>query len=167
VPEPSAPHTSEKSELEQLRRENERLRQEKAAIEKDRERLKKENDDLREKLEAVQREMYRQAGPFRIDAKKRAQTRKKPGRKPGHPGACRARPDVVDEEIVVPLKGCPHCGKVVTSCHSVEQFIEDLPEVKPRVTRITTYVGHCDDCGSVELSHPMQMSKLRPRALPQ
>jgi hypothetical protein len=145
--------------LAKLRRENEELRRQKAEIEKDRERLKKENEELREKLEAVQREMYRQAAPFRIDQKKRVQMRKRPGRKPGHPGVCRVRPDVVDDEVVVPLDGCPRCGKPVTGCYPVEQFIQDLPEMKPRTTRIVTYLGRCDDCGTVESRHPMQMSK--------
>ncbi len=59
------------------------------------EQLKAENAELREKLkqlkarlEELERDAHRQAGPFRREEKKKVPPpeRKKPGRKPGHEG---------------------------------------------------------------------------------
>jgi transposase len=56
----------------------------------------------------------------------------------------------------------------------IEQFIEDIPPVRPRVTRLRAYEATCAGCGqSVRSSHPPQMSlttgaagvHLGPRAL--
>ena len=83
---------------------------------------------------------------------------RRPGRKPGHPGAYRPRPTHVDEEVEAPLPCCPRCGGAVADTQPVEQFVEELPEIKPRVTRIVTYSGRCKNCGEVASSHPRQMS---------
>ena len=41
----------------------------------------------------------------------------------------------------------------------IQQTIEDIPPVRPRVTRLTTYEATCVRCGqSVRSSHPLQMS---------
>lgn len=121
-------------------------------------RLKKENDDLKRRLEEVERTAHRQAAPFRVDEKKRKKRRKRPGRAKGHPGAYRARPEHVDEEIDVPLTACPHCGDTLTGVTAVEQFIEDIPPIRPRVTHLRTYCGECARCGEVRSTHPLQVS---------
>jgi transposase len=54
-----------------------------------------------------------------------------------------------------------------------EQFIEDIPPIRPHVTRLLTYQGTCPRCGTVASRHPLQMSEasgaakvqLGPRAL--
>src|ERR1700722_15084813 len=61
-------------------------------------------------LQAAQRAEHRQAAPFRVEPQKRAVAPKRPGRKRGHPGAFRHKPDHLDEEIEVQLCSCPHCG---------------------------------------------------------
>jgi hypothetical protein len=61
----------------------------------------------------------------------------------------------------------------VTDVVSVEQFIEEIPPVRPHVTRLVTYRGRCRACGEVHTSHPLQTSsatgaakvQLGPRAL--
>jgi transposase len=131
--------------------------------------------ELEEALETAQRVAHRQAAPFRIEEKKRVLAPKRPGRKQGHPGAFRPQPDQIDEYSEVELCSCPHCGGRQFSDQSqIEQIIEDIPPVCPRVTRLTTYEATCMRCGrSVRSRHPLQMSlatgaasvQLGPRAL--
>jgi transposase len=149
------------AELETLREENRRLRE--------------ENRLLREQIEAALRANARQAAPFRRreKAKKPEEEKKQPGREKGHPGTCRTTPEHVDEEIEVPLDRCPRCGGEISDCQQVEQFIEEIPSVRPRVFRIVTWQAHCKHCGDVFSAHPLQTSRgeraaknqLGPRAL--
>src|SRR5271157_5503430 len=100
---------------------------------------------------------------------------KLPGRERGHPGAFRRKPDHIDEDIEVQLCFCPHCGGTQFKDHNaIEQLIEDIPPVRPQVTRLTTYQATCVQCGqSLRSTHPLQMSlaigaagvQLGPRAL--
>jgi len=146
-----------------------------AALEQTVTSLREENRLLREQLEQQRRTNARQAAPFRRrETKKVSESEKKrPGRKPGHPGAHRAVPEQVDQEIEEPLCGCPRCGGPVSECHPVEQFIEEIPLVRPRVVRLVTWEGHCPQCGEVHSTHPLQTSRgrgaakvqLGPRAL--
>lgn len=146
------------------------------------EQLRAENAELRrtirelqERLEALERQAHRSAAPFRRrdERKKPPAQHGKPGRKPGHPPAFRARPQVIDEHIEVPLTGCPQCGGPVKGVTPCEQFIEDLPPTRPHVTHLVTYVGSCAACGEVRSTHPKQVSTatgaaathLGPRAL--
>jgi transposase len=137
--------------------------------------LEAENRQLRDQLEDAQRQAARQAAPFRRAEPKKVPEgqKKRPGRKPGHPGACRTVPTAVDEHCEVPLTGCPGCGGPLGHVEALEQFLEEIPVVRPRVTRLVTYKGHCPHCGEVRSRHPMQMSEaqgaakvqLGPRAL--
>src|ERR1700745_148606 len=130
---------------------------------------------LEEALEAAERAAHRQAAPFRIEEKKRLLAPKRPGRKRGHPGAFRHKPDHIDKAIEVQLCSCPHCGGTQFKDQNViEQLIEDIPTLRPQVTRLTTYQGTCVRCGqSVRSKDPLQMSlaigaagvHLGPRAL--
>ena len=79
-------------DMERLRGELEGLRRRNVELERERDRLHRENADLREKLELQARELHRQAAPFRIPESKRVKNPRRPGRKAGHPGACRQRP---------------------------------------------------------------------------
>ena len=125
--------------------------------------LQTENRLLREQLEQQQRSSARQAAPFRRrDSKKVSEDKKKrPGRKPGHPGSHRPVPEHIDQEIEQPLDGCPQCGSPVSECHPVEQFIEEIPLVRPRVIRLVTWEGLCPNCGEVHSTHPLQTSRAR------
>ena len=127
-----------------------------------RDELKKTQDELkeiREQLEEAQRSAHRQAAPFRVDEKKRKKEAKAPGRKVGHRGSYRPRPEHVDESIEVPLARCPNCGGLVDDVRPVEQFIEEIPPVRPRVTRLVTYQGRCAKCGVVRSRHRLQASR--------
>jgi hypothetical protein len=134
-----------------------------------------ENQQLRDQLEQAQRANARQAAPFRRreKLKKDDAQKKPPGRKGGHKGQCRKVPDHVDEEVEVPLDHCPNCGGDIDEIHRIEQFIEEIPPVRPRVTRLVTYTACCRHCGEVRSTHPLQTSRgqgaarvqLGPRAL--
>jgi transposase len=113
---------------------------------------------VQERLETLEREAHRQAAPFRRPDKKRKEQKKKPGRPSGHQPAFRQPPPTVDEAIEVPLERCPHCQGPVENVCPVEQIIEDIPEIRVRHVRLTTYRGHCPHCGPVASTHPDQVS---------
>jgi len=154
--------------IQQLQDQNATLR---AEVESARETIRQ----LEARIEELEREAYRQAAPFRRKDKDRKPTdqRKKPGRPKGHPPAFRPPPQQVDDDIERRLDECPHCGGPITALRSCEQYIEDVPRVRPHVTRLTTYVGVCRCCGEVRSTHPLQVSTacgaagthLGPRAL--
>src|SRR5581483_720611 len=87
----------------------------------------------------------------------------RPGRQAGSAygrKACRAIPAQVDRTIDVPLPPCcPHCGGPLEEQQVAEQYQEELPEVRPEVTRFQMHVGRCQRCGRrVQGRHPEQTS---------
>jgi transposase len=153
--------------IEELRQDLEKLKQEV----KD---LNDRNDGLGARVDELARAAARQAAPFRIEEKHRVAECKKPGCAPGHSGSARAMPDHVDEEIFVPLAACPHCGGAVGKRRRIVQYIEELPVVRPQVTKLVTEEAACPCCQTlVRSSHPRQVSlaegaagvQLGPRAL--
>lgn len=151
---------AEQAILEQLRQENQTLRAEVADLRRTIAELLDQNRKLQEKLDERTRAAARQAAPFRRreSSKVPSEAKKRPGRPPGHAGAYRAVPEHVDEQAEVPLCGCPHCGGPVAEVQPIEQFIEEIPPVRPHVTRLVTYRGRCAKCGQVRSSHPLQTS---------
>lgn len=142
---------------------DQRLRQleaENAALRAENEQLRQLVKQLQERVEELERAAARQAAPFRRKDKDRKppDQHQTPGRKPGHPPAHRPQPPQIDDHVEVRLSGCPHCGGPVDSVEPCEQIIEDLPPVRPRVTRLITYTGRCPRCGDVRSTHPMQVS---------
>jgi transposase len=138
-------------------------------------RLTEENKQLKVQLEQARTEAARQAAPFRRPERKKVpqDKQKRPGRPVGHPGVNRPVPNHVDEFISVPLEACPHCGGPVADCLPLDQYIEEIPPVRPKVIKLTTYQGHCGQCGDVASTHPLKTGKgylaskvhLGPRAL--
>src|SRR5262249_29562086 len=136
--------------VEELGREIQGLRATVAELERRVAELTAENRALSDQLDESRRQAARQAAPFRRrDAQKVPEARRKrPGRPKGHPGAHRSVPERVDEQIEVPLPACPHCGRAVEALEPIEQFIEEIPPVRPRVTHLITYRGPCPACGA-------------------
>jgi transposase len=122
--------------------------------------LEQLNRKLQDRIEELERAAARQAAPFRRKDKDRKPLDQQgtPGRKPGHPPARREEPPQIDDHVEMRLDGCPHCGGPVEDVHPCEQIIEDLPVVRPHVTRLVTYTGRCSRCGDVRSTHPMQVS---------
>lgn len=124
--------------------------------------------------EELQRQAYRQAAPFRRPENERNPHPARPGRPPGHAGFYRPKPERIDEHIRVPLEICPHCQGRVSGKKALTQYIEEIPEVRPRVTELTTETGWCEQCQcEICSTHPLQVSgaggaagvHLGPRAL--
>lgn len=147
--------------VEQLNREIQGLRAAVAELERRVAELTAANQALHDQLDESRRQAARQAAPFRRrDSQKVPEDRKKrPGRPEGHPGSHRSVPAQVDEHIEVPLPACPHCGGAVEAVEPIEQFIEEIPPVRPRVTHLITYRGRCPDCGEVHSTHPLKTSE--------
>lgn len=114
--------------------------------------LKRSNEEAREAA--------RQAARFRRpESKKIRPEDKKPcGRKAGHRGAYRAEPQHVDHHVEQKLDCCPNCTGPLTDRRSLTQFIEELPPIRPIVTRLVTWSGRCAQCGDVRSTHPLQTS---------
>lgn len=117
--------------------------------------VEKEVSRLRSELTTALRANKRQAAPF--GKKKGKEKPKRPGRKKGHKGYYRQPSHQADEAHEVALDNCPHCGGQVEQVRPLDQIIEELPVVQPRVVRLRTYRGHCADCGSVHSTHPLQV----------
>lgn len=73
--------------------------------------------------------------------------RKKPGRKKGHAGQCRPRPDHIDKTDMHRLDRCPDCGRAVGKpCRQHTRTIEDIAPQRPRVHQHRVngaWCGHC------------------------
>jgi transposase len=150
-----------KREIERLQKDNERLKQQSERLQRERERLKQETDRLRRELEAALRASKRQAAPHSRGKPK--SNPKRPGRKLGRnygKQACRPIPSRVDEQISVPLpKCCPHCGGSDVQAESCQaQYQEDIVR-KTVVRRFDIAVGRCRGCArQVQGHHPLQTS---------
>ena len=73
---------------------------------------------------------------------------KKPGRKRGHNGVRRSRPDRIDETKTHRLKSCPDCGGRLNRCHEIRtRYTEDIPQdIKPVVTEHIIHRDWCSGC---------------------
>jgi transposase len=147
--------------LEELRRENDRLREDLRRSEAERQRLRRENEKLKDELEAARRAVHRQAAPFARGTRVAAPQR--PGRKAG-PGygrrAHRRPPPQVDETYAAPLPAaCPHCQGAVRRVRVATQYQEELPVQRPLVRAFHVAIGRCTQCQRrVQGRHPLQTS---------
>jgi transposase len=147
--------------LEDLRRDNERLRDDLRRSEAERTRLRRENERLKKELDAARRAVYRQAAPFSRGTT--VSQPRRPGRKPGAAygrRAHRAIPQHVDEVYEAPLPArCPHCAGVVCGVRVATQYQEELPVQRPVVRAFHIAIGHCMRCQRrVQGRHPLQTS---------
>jgi hypothetical protein len=139
-----------RAENRELRAENERLARRVAALEA-------RVAELTQLLDEARRAGKRQAAPF--SRGEPTEDPKPPGQRPGHPGTYRMAPAHVDETMHVPLRHCPQCGGPVEERRQHEQFVTDLPPVRPQVRRYVTESGYCPRCRRrVRSHHPDQIS---------
>lgn len=146
-------------ELQELAEANARLGQEKSGLERENAKLKEQLEQAEERIAELERTVARQAAPFRRRESLKVAEKKRPGRPAGHRGVRRPRPPHVDHEVEVPLPACPQCGGAVHDRAPLTQYIEELPPVRPIVTRVTTWKGVCPQCGEVHSTHPLQVSR--------
>lgn len=147
--------------VEDLRRENERLREDLRRSEIERNRLRRENERLREDLEAARRTAHRLAAPFSRGLPK--PNPRRAGRKRGAAYGRRAHrriPSRVDQTYVAPLPArCPHCQGPVRQRRLVAQYQEDIPVQRPVARHFRIPVGECLQCHRrVQGRHPLQTS---------
>ena len=139
----------------QLRSRVEELEGENARLERRITELEGEVTKLSQQLAEALRASKRQAAPFSKGHVKA--NPKKPGRKQGHPGTSRRRPDHIDEVVWMPLDHCPHCGGSVEQVQSHQQFVEEIPPIRPQVICYMIQSGFCPYCRCrVESRHPDQ-----------
>jgi transposase len=81
----------------------------------------------------------------------RGKRKKPPGRKKGHPGTSRLRPDEVDHFKEHTLKRCPDCHSPVKDpIKTYTRYVEDIPAIeKPEVTKHTFHGYWCSTCKKV------------------
>jgi len=74
--------------------------------------------------------------------------KKSPGRKKGHPGSARLRPETVDHFKEHTLKCCPEChGPVNNPIKTYNRYTEDIPPIEaPEVTEHTVKGYWCARC---------------------
>lgn len=123
------------------------------------EQLENEVRRLQNELDKALRASKRQAAPFGRGKRDEAKSAKRgrPGRKRGHQGTYRRPSAEPEEDAEAPLDSCPFCGGPVHNLKPLDQIIEEIPPVKPRVVRLRTYRGVCACCGPVSSRHPLQV----------
>lgn len=140
--------------------------------------LEKNQGLLLEELKRIQgllktalRAEKRQAAPF---GKKEVNKKPKPrGRKGGHKGKYRTASGEITEYAESRLDNCPNCGGNLSDLNPLDQIIEEIPIVQPRIISLRTWQGKCACCGKVRSTHPLQVGTakgsakvhLGPRAL--
>ena len=74
--------------------------------------------------------------------------KKKPGRKPGHPGSRRETPARIDRREEHWAEVCPHCGGPLCRCEETRaRYTEDIPDdIQPVVTEHTIHRDWCPRC---------------------
>lgn len=74
--------------------------------------------------------------------------KKKPGRKPGHPGSRRETPVRIDRREEHRAEVCPQCGGPLCRCEETRaRYTEDIPEdIQPVVTEHTIHRDWCPRC---------------------
>lgn len=150
------------SEIERLRRDNERLREDLRRSEAERQRLRRENEKLRSDLEAARRAVYRQAAPFARET--RVTHPRRPGRKAGAAHGVHAHrrvPPHIDETYDAPLPAhCPTCAGPVRGERIAMQYQEELPVQRPVVRAFHVAIGRCEQCHRrLQGRHPLQTSE--------
>ena len=83
----------------------------------------------------------------------RGKRKKRPGRKKGHPGVARIRPEKVDHYKEHTLDSCPECHTPLKEpIQSYQRYTEDIPPIEPEVTEHRLYGYWCSKCKKIVYS---------------
>jgi transposase len=112
--------------------------------------LREENEKMREELLALKTTVSAVVARS-IDAKADTKERrryKKPGRRYGHQGSARARPEKVDATVELDQSICPRCGGVLSENHtdSYTRVVEDVVPARVVVTEYVVRRRYCCGC---------------------
>ena len=150
----------QRKQIDRLKRENECLRRE---LLEEQEKSAKKIAELEKEKSKLKRELEAKAAPPPSSGSLSTPSgmqpvytkppgskhRRKPGRKNGHPGACRPAPAQIDRIIEHKLTECPTCHNPLGEpCGKHSQIVEDIPPVKPIVTQHDVYEYNCAPCGT-------------------
>ncbi|MDG6926547.1 MAG: transposase [Nitrososphaerota archaeon] len=132
-----------------LARELQRYRESCTKLEEENARLREENRELREELASLKTTVSAVVARS-IDARANTERRryKKSGRREGHQGAGRARPERVDATVELDQSTCPRCGGVISEkpTDSYTRVVEDIVPARVVVTRYVIKRRYCCRC---------------------
>jgi len=134
---------------EELLRENRWLREENRTLRARIARLEEEVAHLREELAELkeENEQLKKDPPPVVKPARKGESKKKSGRKPGHPGFARPIPSKVDEERELTLERCPDCGSPLSEPQEERvRYVEDLLPPRLHVTRYRIKRYWCPSC---------------------
>ena len=133
-----------------LESENARLREENARLRAEVQDLKTENAKMREELLAMKTTVNAVVARS-VGAKASIQTRRyrKAGRRSGHEGASRSRPEHIDATVELDQSICHRCGGVLSErpTNSYARVVEDIVPAKRVVTEYVVRRRYCRGCG--------------------
>jgi transposase len=134
-----------------LESENARLREENARLRAEVESLKVENTRMMGELLSLKTTVSAVVARG-IDAKASSTGRKrykKSGRREGHQGASRSRPEHIDATVELDQSSCPRCGGVLSEkpTDSYSRVVEDIVPARAVVTRYVVRRRYCRGCG--------------------
>jgi len=136
-------------DYESFARELERYKKRCSELEKQVANLASENKELREKLASLETTVSAVVARS-IDAKAdTGRSRwKKAGRRRGHEGASRSRPERIDETVELDQSICPRCGDVLSENHtdSYARVVEDIVPAKVVVIEYIVRRRYCRRC---------------------
>lgn len=114
--------------------------------------LQDENKQLREELQSQKATLSavvaRSINVKPTPTAKRGRS-KKPGRKKGHKGVSRRRPEHIDARVTVDQTSCSVCGKNTLSAKSTDSYarvVTDIVPARPVVTEYTVNRRYCSTC---------------------
>ena len=123
------------------------LQEEKDILEKEKEELIKENDDLKLKLGITLDTAKKYAGMLFKSSVRRAPSDKKSGAQAGHIGTHRKQPARIDAWVRVALSHCPDCDSALKRTNSHDtRIVEDIPVLQTVVTEYEIERQWCTSC---------------------
>ena len=114
--------------------------------------LEAENKELRERLASLETTVHavvaRGVGAKADTASGRMKRYKKPGRRVGHQGASRERPERIDDTVELDQSTCPTCGGVLSErpTDSYDRVVEDIVPARVVTTRYVVKRRYCRCC---------------------
>jgi hypothetical protein len=138
------------AQISELTKENEELRRKLERSEKRVEELTSEVAALRKDMEKWKRG-FRERSKRRTSrserSKERPGSKKRPGRRAGHPGAQRALPERIDAEVRYEApETCTCGGEIEATDEQRSTIVQDIPRVQVQNIRHVACVGLCKAC---------------------
>lgn len=136
--------------LSSLKNELEYYRNRCSILEKENAELRKENKQLREELESLKVTVHAVTARS-VDAKSNTKKRRhrKSGRKKGHKGKSRRKPEHIDARVEIDQNRCSECRSASLSAEPTDSYthtVEDIVPARVVVTEYTMVRRYCRRC---------------------